>query len=47
MRGLGQGVSEFKKGTREVAEPIKEVKDALLGADGKIISECVKSKISS
>lgn len=29
MRGLGQGVSEFKKGTREVAEPINEVKDAI------------------
>ena len=26
MRGLGQGVSEFKKGTRDVVEPIKEVK---------------------
>ena len=26
---------------------IKEVKDALLGADGKLVSECVKSKISS
>lgn len=28
MRGLGQGVSEFKKGTREITEPINEVKDA-------------------
>ena len=26
MRGLGQGVSEFKKGTRDVVEPINEVK---------------------
>ena len=26
MRGLGQGVSEFKKGTREVAEPFEEAK---------------------
>ncbi len=32
MRGLGQGVSEFKKGTREVAEPINEVKDAIKDA---------------
>lgn len=26
MRGLGQGISEFKKGTRDVTEPINEVK---------------------
>ncbi len=32
MRGLGQGVSEFKKGTREVAEPINKVKDAIKDA---------------
>ena len=32
MRGLGQGVSEFKKGTREVSEPINEVKDAIKDA---------------
>ena len=25
---------------------IKEVKDALLGADGKLVSECVKSKLT-
>ena len=29
MHGLGQGISEFKKGTREVAEPFKEVKQTL------------------
>ncbi len=32
MRGLGQGVSEFKKGTREITEPINEVKDAIKDA---------------
>ena len=26
MRGLGQGVQEFKKGAKEVAEPFEEVK---------------------
>lgn len=26
MRGLGQGVSEFKKGTQDITEPINEVK---------------------
>lgn len=26
MRGLGQGVQEFKKGAKEVAEPINETK---------------------
>lgn len=28
MRGMGQGVKEFKKGMQEVSEPIQEVKDA-------------------
>lgn len=27
MRGLGQGVKEFKKGTKDITEPINEVKD--------------------
>jgi len=26
MRGLGQGISEFKKGAKEAAEPFEEVK---------------------
>ena len=26
MRGMGRGVSEFKKGTREIAEPLNDVK---------------------
>ncbi len=29
MRGLGQGINEFKKGTRDVTEPINEVKDTI------------------
>lgn len=29
MRGMGQGVKEFKKGMHEVAEPIEEVKEAI------------------
>ena len=29
MRGLRQGVSEFKKGTREVTEPLNEVKEEI------------------
>ncbi len=32
MRGLGQGVSEFKKGTREIAEPLNEAKQEILEA---------------
>ncbi len=39
MRGLGQGVSEFKKGTREVAEPINEVKDAIKDAASNSLTE--------
>lgn len=27
MRGLGQGVQEFKKGAKEVTEPIAEAKE--------------------
>lgn len=26
MRGMGRGISEFKKGAKEVAEPFEEVK---------------------
>lgn len=32
MRGMGQGVKEFKKGMHEVSEPIEEVKDAVKDA---------------
>lgn len=30
MRGMGRGISEFKKGTKEVTEPINEVKEEIL-----------------
>ena len=29
MRGMGQGIKEFKKGMHEVAEPIEEVKEVI------------------
>lgn len=29
MRGLGQGIKEFKKAANEVTEPINEVKDEI------------------
>lgn len=32
MRGLGQGVSEFKKGTHEITEPLNEVKQEIVEA---------------
>jgi sec-independent protein translocase protein TatA len=32
MRGLGKGVSEFKKGTRDITEPIDEVKEVIKDA---------------
>lgn len=32
MRGLGQGVSEFKKGTREITEPLNDVKKEIVEA---------------
>lgn len=30
MRGMGRGISEFKKGTKEVTDPINEVKKEIL-----------------
>ena len=30
MRGMGRGIRKFKKGAREVTEPINEVKDEIL-----------------
>lgn len=29
MRGMGQGVKEFKKGMHEMGEPVEEVKDTI------------------
>ena len=29
MKGMGQGVKEFKKGIHEVSEPIEEVKEVI------------------
>jgi len=39
MRGLGQGVSEFKKGTREIEEPINDVKEAITDAAKTSLTE--------
>ena len=41
MRGMGRGISEFKKGAREVAEPFEEVKKDIEEAK-KDIDEVVK-----
>jgi sec-independent protein translocase protein TatA len=30
MRGMGRGISEFKKGAKEVTDPINEVKEEIL-----------------
>lgn len=29
MRGMGRGISEFKKGAKEVTDPINEVKEEI------------------
>ena len=29
MRGLGQGINEFKKGAKEVSEPFKKAKNEI------------------
>lgn len=41
MRGLGQGVSEFKKGTREITEPLNDVKEEIIKA-GEQVDDAVK-----
>lgn len=41
MRGLGQGVSEFKKGAKEATEPFDEVKNGIEEAK-KDIDEVIK-----
>ena len=41
MRGMGRGISEFKKGAREVAEPFEEVKNNIEETK-KDIDEVVK-----
>ncbi|MGN0225407.1 MAG: twin-arginine translocase TatA/TatE family subunit [Prevotella sp.] len=45
MRGLGQGVSEFKKGTRDVVEPINEVKNIVEETEDNSLDN-LKSPIS-
>ena len=41
MRGMGRGISEFKKGAREVSEPFEEVKQEL-EASKKDIDDVVR-----
>ena len=47
MRGMGQGINEFKKGMHEVAEPIDEVKSIINEAtdlsqpdESQLVSDC-------
>lgn len=42
MRGLGQGVKEFKKGTQDITEPIKSVKEEVKDT----VEDAVKSEKS-
>ena len=41
MRGMGRGISEFKKGAKEATEPFEEVKTEIEGAK-KDIDEVIK-----
>ena len=41
MRGMGRGISDFKKGAREVTEPFEEVKNGIEEAK-KDMDEVVK-----
>ncbi len=41
MRGMGRGISEFKKGAKEVVEPFEEVKKEV-GESKKSIDEVVR-----
>ena len=42
MRGLGQGVKEFKKGTQDITEPINSVKEEVKDT----VEDAVKSEKS-
>lgn len=43
MRGLGQGVREFKKGTQDITEPIndvkEEIKETIDGSNDSVVSK--------
>lgn len=39
MRGMGQGVKEFKKGMHEVSEPVDEIKDVIKEATDNITAD--------
>ena len=41
MRGMGRGISEFKKGAKEATEPFEEAKKEIEGAK-KDIDEVIK-----
>lgn len=41
MRGMGRGISEFKKGAKEATEPFEEFKNEIEGAK-KDIDEVIK-----
>ena len=41
MRGMGRGISEFKKGAKEASEPFEEVKNEVAEAK-KEIDEVIK-----
>ena len=46
MKGMGQGVKEFKKGMHEVSEPIEEVKDVIKEATDMSTPETVDTDAS-
>jgi len=39
MRGMGQGVKEFKKGMHEASEPVDEIKDVIKEATDNITAD--------
>lgn len=41
MRGLGQGVREFKKGAQDITEPINEVKDEVKNEVSKTLDDSI------
>lgn len=42
MRGLGQGIQEFKKGTKEITNPVNEIKE-----DVKSVIDETKESVNS
>lgn len=47
MKGMGQGIKEFKKGMHEVSEPIEEVKEVVREAADFSLNEVSTAEVDA